>query len=204
MRRFFRSLTIFDSGVSIAQSIGTVIWLLLVGGSGTATGWLAKNAPIIAQFGPLAWVCAGILAALSVAIILAVMQWSNKQLKYSEYLSAMSGKIGVINPLDHSFNNSLIRIEDLRLPGVMLHERKLFKKVKFVGPGAIAIIGGGIINNNFHQCGDVIAFNDSTITGVPVLKGCTVEDCEFFRTTILADRGTASAMKANGFPVSGL
>lgn len=204
MQRIFRALSVFDSGLSITQTVGTVIWLLLVGGSGTVTGWLAKNAPIIAQFGPLAWIGAGLVASLAVAAILAIMRWADSRLRYGEYLSVLSSQGHNINPLATSFEDRIIKLDDLHLPGMMLHERKVFKRCKFVGPGAVAVMAGSFLDNQFDGCGDVISVGGANITGIPCLSACVVEQCEFFRVTIVADPRTASIMKAHGFSVAGV
>lgn len=204
MLKFFKAVSVFESGASAAQIFGSIIWLLLVGGSGTVTGWLAKNAPIIAQFGPVAWVAAGLLAGIVVAVILAIMQWANRQVRYGEYLTALSATTSQINPLGLTFENQIIKIADLYLPEQILHKNKRFDNCKFVGPGAIAFLGGHLERNGFQGCGDVITVNDANITGIPVLDGCTITNCSFIRVTCVADKGTARGMKEAGFPVSGL
>ena len=95
--------------------------------------------------------------------------------------------------LANSFEDVIIAVEELRLPKIQLHENKHFKNCKFVGPAAIAIIGGHYVNTSFHDCDDVIALPKGSLsmTGIVVLKNCTVDECEFIRTTILADQGTA-------------
>ncbi|NRD90534.1 hypothetical protein C8024_15310 [Sphingopyxis sp. BSNA05] len=84
----------------------------------------SKNTPIIAQFGPLAWIGAGLLAGLIVAIILAIMQWANRQVKHSDYLTALTAQPTQINPLAIAFENRIIKISDLELPGPMLHSKR--------------------------------------------------------------------------------
>jgi hypothetical protein len=204
MLKYFKSLSVIESGASGLQMVGQIIWLLLVGGSASLTGWLAKNAPIIAKFGPLAWIGAGLFAGLFVAVILAIMKWSTRQERYGEYLIAMAQKSSSIDPMSEAFDKKVIKIPDLAIPGKMLHDQKHFKGCFFIGPGAIAIIGGQLTHSKFDECGDVIALSEPTIYGVSVLQNCTITNCHFIRVTILADQITAQAMKQGGFPVTGL
>lgn len=98
-------------------------------------------------------------------------------------------------------------VEDLRLPKIQLHENKHFKNCKFIGPAAIAIIGGNYVNTGFNDCGDVIALPAGNLltTGIVALKNCTVDECEFIRTTILADQVTAKSFAGiPGASVKGL
>jgi hypothetical protein len=204
MKKFLKAVSLFESSASGLQIVGQLIWLLLVGGSASLTGWLAKNAPIVAQFGPLAWIGAGIVAGLFVGIILAIMQWSNRQVRYGEYLTAMAQKASWINPMDEAFEKRIIKVPDLALPGSSLHEHKRFKNCQFLGPGAIVIQSGIVSHNSFRECGDVIALGDVMVTGLSVLRDCTITDCTFFQVTLLADQVTAKAMQQAGFKVSGL
>ena len=111
-----------------------------------------------------------------------------------------------INPLSESFKDLIIAVEELRLPTLQLHENKHFKHCQFVGPSAIAIIGGTYVNNNFTECGDIVALPvDVHLTGIVVLKNCTVEDSQFIRTTIFTDQNTAKGFaQVPGAKVKGI
>ncbi|NRD90535.1 hypothetical protein C8024_15315 [Sphingopyxis sp. BSNA05] len=65
-------------------------------------------------------------------------------------------------------------------------------------------MGGHLDNNEFSECGDVIAVDANKLTGVPFLEDCTFTDCHFMRITIIVDKGTGLGMKKAGFVVSGL
>lgn len=111
-----------------------------------------------------------------------------------------------INPLSESFRDVVIAVEDLRLPRLQLHENKHFKRCKFVGPASIGILGGTYVNDSFNDCGDIIALPENVyLTGIIVLKNCTVEECEFIRTTIFTDQNTAKGfVKIPGAKVKGI
>ncbi len=102
----------------------------------------------------------------------------------------------IVNPLEESFKDLVIPVESLRLPTIQLHENKHFKRCKFIGPSAVAVMGGTYKNVGFLECGDIVALpNDVYLTGIIVLKNCTVEDSEFIRTTIFTDQHTAQGFK---------
>lgn len=55
--------------------------------------------------------------------------------------------------------------------------------------GAIALLGGTFVNSSFHDVGDILTVPENTfVTGITMLQGCTVEGCEFYRTTLLVPR----------------
>ncbi|KYN24568.1 hypothetical protein AUQ44_01205 [Vibrio cidicii] len=115
-------------------------------------------------------------------------------------------KSNAINPLDSSFKDKIIPLENLKLPTIQLHENKHFKGCKFVGPSSLVILGGTIHHNGFSECGDFIALPDNVyMTGMLVFKNCTIEDCEFLRITIFSDKGTAKGLATiEGSSVKGI
>lgn len=185
-------ISIFETGLSAAEWAWRIVTLLFVGASGTATALIAKTDPVLKALGPIYWVSVGAVVSLIISIILYLIKSSQLKQAETDLVRTMAVPKSTINPLSNSFNDSIIPIEDLRLPKVQLHENKHFKRCKFVGPAAVAILGGTYIRNNFLECGDFIAFpDDVNLTGIVVFKNCTVEDCEFIRTTIFVDQGTA-------------
>jgi hypothetical protein len=188
-------ISIFETGLSAAEWAWRLLTLLFVGASGTVTAFVAKTDPVLKSLGPIYWVAVGAIASLIFSIILYLIKSS--QLKQSEvHLNrVMAVPNSTINPLSNSFTDSIIPIEDLRLPRIQLHENKHFKRCKFVGPAAIAIQGGTYVRSGFLECGDVIALPDNVnLAGIIVLKNCTVEDCEFIRTTVFVDQHTAKGI----------
>jgi hypothetical protein len=82
------------------------------------------------------------------------------------------------------------------LPGKQVHEHKQFKRCKFVGPGAVALMGGTFVRSGFYEIGHILTVPDNIyITGITVLVNCTVEDCEFYQTTVVVPRAQADALR---------
>jgi len=190
-------ITIFETGLSAAEWAWRIAILLFIGASGTVTALIAKTDPVLKALGPIYWVGVGAIAALIVSIILYLIKSSQLKQAEADLNRAMSVPRSTINPLSNSFTDSIIPIEDLRLPKIQLHENKHFKRCKFVGPAAIAILGGTYVRSGFLDCADVVALPDNVnLSGIVVLKNCTVEDCEFIRTTIFVDQNTAKGIAA--------
>ena len=203
---FWNSISVFETGLSAAEWIWRIVTVLFIGSSGAATAFLAKADPLLKQLGPIYLVYVGLVVSFVVAIIFYLIKSAILKQAQADFNRAMAIPRTLINPLLDSFNDAIISVEDLRLPISQLHENKHFKRCKFVGPAAIAIIGGNYVSTGFTECGDVIALPENvSLTGIVVLKNCTVEECQFIRTTILTDQYTAKGFAGvPGAQVKGL
>ena len=204
-RSFFDSIGLFDSTLSAAEWVWRIVTLILIGGSGTAGTFIAKASPFIKRLGPIYWLGVGVMTAVSVATIIYLVKAANLKQAQANFNNAMAAPRNTINPLSTAFQDVVISVEDLRLPTIQLHENKHFKRCKFVGPAAIAIIGGTYSNTRFSDCGDIVALPESVyLVGIVVLKNCIVEECEFIRTTIFTDQNTAKGFFDIGASVKGI
>jgi hypothetical protein len=199
-------ISVFETGLSAAEWAWRIAVFLFIGASGTVAAFIAKADPVLKALGPIYWIGAGAIVALIISTILYLIKSSQLKQTEADLNRAMAVPRNTINPLSNTFTDSIIPIEDLRLPKVQLHENKHFTRCKFVGPAAVAIVGGTYVRSNFLECGDIIALPDGILlTGIVVLKNCTVEDCEFIRTTIFVDQNTAKGIAAvPGAQVKGL
>lgn len=196
-QKFLDFISFFETGLSLAEWMWRIITLLFIGGSGTVTAFIAKTDPILKDLGPIYWIAIGIFMSFILSVILYFIKSANLKQAEADFTRAMATPRSSINPLSNSFQDSIIPIEDLRLPTIQLHENKHFTRCKFVGPASIAIQGGSYIRSNFITCGDIIALPEKVLlTGIIILKNCTVEDCEFITTTIFVDQNTARAFSA--------
>lgn len=194
-----------DTALSIGEWLFRVAALVGVSTTGIAAWFLAKFDPFLAGKTPLYWYAIALVTSIVVAatLWLATSAITNKAI--AKYYDSLSTPKGDINPLDKVFVNKVIAIEDLRLPMHQLHENKHFTGCKFVGPGAIAIVGGSIARSDFNNNGHMVALPDGTMmAGLIMLRGCTIENCEFVRLAIFVDQGTAKAFRAGGADVKGV
>ncbi len=191
-RRIHQALSLFDTTLSSAEWAWRIVVLAAIGGSGTAGGIIARATPFLRDLGPLYWLVVGLITALASALVLFLVKAANHKQSLADLNAALAVPRSTVNPLSHTFSDVIIPVEDLRLPTQQLHENKLFKRCKFVGPATIAIQGGTYLKSGFNECGDIIALPDGIyLTGVTALRNCTVEECEFIQVTILTDQLTA-------------
>lgn len=205
--KLWESVNIFQTGLSAAEWAWRIFTLLIIGGGGTITGLLAKADPLLKQLGSIYWVLIGLLTSFIIALVFFLFKSAVLKQAQAEFTTAMTIPPNSINPLLDNFVDVVIPVEDLRLPMLQLHKNKHFKRCKFVGPAAIAIMGGNYLDSGFHECGDIIALPDRVfLTGIVVLENCTVENCEFIRTTIFTDQNTAKgfATAIDGIQVKGI
>lgn len=206
MSRILKSIGIFESTLTAAEWAWRITTVLLIGAGGTVTGLIAKADPLLSQLGPIYWIAIGATGSLVIALILYLIKSAQLRDAQASLTRVLAVPRSTINPLATSFADVIIPIEDMRLPTVQLHEHKHFKRCKFVGPAAVAILGGNYVRTGFLECGDVVALqNDVMLAGIVVLKNCTVEDCEFIRTTVFVDQPTAKGfLSIPGAKVKGM
>ncbi|WP_107687973.1 hypothetical protein [Neisseria wadsworthii] len=189
---FTEKLGIFDTTLSSAEWLSKILTFLIIGGTGTTGTFLAKLSPLLKDLGPLYWFAIGIFTALIAAIILFLYKNANLKQSETNLNISLSQPKNTINPLSLSFQDVIIPIEDLRIPRISMHKHKHFKRCKFIGPGALVILGGSYMHNTFVECGDILPIPHGTlVTGITVLSNCTVEECEFIFVTLLTDLRTA-------------
>lgn len=205
MNRLPKFIGLFESHLSAAEWAWRIVTVLVVAGGGTSTGFLASSSEFLKPLGPIVWVSIALLSGLVLTWIFYLVK--AVQLKDAEagFVRAVSIQDRSTNPLLDSYKDQLIKIEDLRLPGKQLHKNKLFKRCKFVGPGAVAILGGTYHDDGFIECGDMVVLpKDVLLTGIIVLDNCTVESCEFHRITVFMNEQMAKEMQKMGAQIAGL
>lgn len=132
------------------------------------------------------------------SIAIGALFYSVWDIRKKEDITREQAENFTINPLEEAFKDKVISMDAMRLPTIQLHENKHFKRCKFVGPAALAIIGGNYVSTRFLDAGDVVALPDNTtLTGVVVFKNCIVEECEFIRVSILCDQNTGKGFQRN-------
>lgn len=195
----------FDTGLSLADKLSGLFFFVFVTASSTATAFLAKLDPVLKMLGPVYWVAVGLGTAVLLSLMLCLLRSASYRKSKARYYDRLSVPRGLINPLEDSFKDVIVFVEDLRLPSLQVHDGKKFKRCKIVGPGTLYISGGFYRGVNFNSAGDILAVPDGTrLTGVVALENCNVEECEFNSVTILTDQGTGRDFSEAGFSVKGL
>jgi hypothetical protein len=191
MKKFFDN---FKTAAWVAEFLWKVGTLLIITLGGTTAGFLASGLEIFRGFGWLAWYGVALIAALIFALIIYLARASQRAGAQALLASALAAKSTRINPLDASFEGQIIHIADLHLPGKQMHEHKQFRRCKFVGPGAIGLLGGSVIRCGFYDIGHILTLpNDTMVSGITILQNCTFEECQFYQITLIAPRNQAQS-----------
>jgi hypothetical protein len=197
MNKFLNSITIFSTGMSTVDWIWKLLTILVIGGSGTTTALLAADSPFFKEFGQLGWWMVGLVCATFITLIFYLIKSADSKSAHAEYTRSVSQPKNHINPLLDNFKDQIIPIEELQIPGVQVHENKHFKECAFVGPAAVALVGGTFVNTKLSETGDLIPIPENTnLTGIIVLKNCTIDNCNFYRTTLMVSENQAKQMAA--------
>jgi hypothetical protein len=196
LKKFFEFLRL---SVTTAGAVWKVVTFLIILAGGTTAGVLAAGTQLFKSFGPLASFAAALLAALVTALILFLVRKSQNAAAQANLATALASRPSEVNPLLKTFEDAIIPIHALRLPGAPVHRYKHFRRCKFVGPGAMALFGGTFVQSKFQECGDLLTLPDAMITGLTVLQDCTVEDCEFYQITLFFPRNAAEQIR-RGLP----
>jgi hypothetical protein len=193
MRKLFDYLRYSATAADMAWKVFT---FLVVAGGGTTAGVLASSSQWFGALGPVAWLGVAILAGLGIATIFALVRISQRAAAEAALATAIASKATTVNPVLGSFEDAVIPIAALQLPGKQLHKHKQFRRCKFVGPGALVLAGGTFSRSTFHDVGDVLTFpSDTMLSGVTVLESCIVEDCEFYGVCLIIPRQFAASFK---------
>jgi hypothetical protein len=159
---------------------------------GTTAALLAASSQLLQAMGPLAWFGIGLVAALLVSLVFYLVAAARRATANATLLSALASKPSPVNPLLNSFEDKVIPMASLYLPGRQLHRHKLFRRCKFVGPGVVALLGGNFSQSRFIGAGHVLTIPDNTmLTAITVFENCTIEDCEFFQVALIIPRTAA-------------
>ncbi|MCA3626853.1 MAG: hypothetical protein IOC49_06385 [Methylobacterium sp.] len=119
----------------------------------------------------------------------------------SEYLALASEQGDSINPLQDTFRNKIVKINDLFVPHMQLLQSKNFKECHIIGPGIVALRG----NCNLFECGFDMSCNfivvdyrkKHFISGLVGFENAHFEKCVFVNTTFILDENLAAILKKN-------
>jgi hypothetical protein len=189
------------TGIGVAWRAGDLAWkifsaiIVLTGGSTAAV--LAAGSQQFKSAGSLAWFEIGLASALVTSLILYFVRKAQAAGSQAALTAAWALKPSQINPLATSFEDQIVPIAALHLPGKQQHQHKHFRRRKFIGPGAIALIGGNWVRCTYIEAGSVISLPDGTwLSGITVLDHCTAEDCQFYGITLMIPEASVAALRA--------
>lgn len=187
-----------DTNLSLVDRLWQLFTFAVIASGGTIAALQAKASELFKGAGAIGWIGIGLTASLLISICFALIRYSGVKGSEKQYFQSMSLRGGNINPLQDSFSDVVINIHDLHLPGQQVHAKKHFKRCVFVGPGAIAFMGGSLSHNEFSDIGDIIAIPRGTrISGITILDNCTLDQCTFIRVSIVTSEEMKNALLAD-------
>lgn len=202
--RTWKLFSSVNTGLSLADRLWSMLVFFFVAAGGAGSGYMAKLDPVLKGLGPIYWFGIALLTSLILSVGCYLVMSGFYKRSMASYYDRLAVPKTQINPLDDSFKDSVIYVEDLRLPGVMLHSGKQFKRCKFVGPGTLALMGGTCNASKFTGCADaVVVPYEARLTGVVALKECFIDECEFISITLIVDPASAATFSAAGISVKG-
>ena len=183
--RFVNLWTVF-SGAGVA----------VVGG---VTAYAAWATDLFSAYAPFSWVAAGIIGASLTALIFLIVQLGVRLRMKSRYDARILASGSMVNPLDRTFQNRRIYINDFVLPSFTVVKDKTFIDCEIVGPANLYWWQG---NNALGSVGprmdavflDPQAEFDNGIT----LENCMFRGCSFQRITLFVGEGDYPAVRDHG------
>lgn len=202
MRKYFERIGVLDSTISTAQYIAQFFqWLLILGGGGMS-GIAALSSPSAESLGLVFPIGVFVIVSLALALIFWLFQSARARAISADVERMLSAGQRTINPLENHFEDQIIPIGDLRLPGRQVHAHKTFLRCHFVGPGVIAFMGGTLKDSTLNENGSIIAYDMPVILiGPTVLEDCIVRECHFYRVQLMMPREQTNAFRQEGMEV---
>lgn len=175
------------------QSRKLAEFLLVLAGSATAA-LLAMSYGPVEKFSLVAGVAVGLLAALVLAVIAYLSRAASSRAAAEALARDKLGETA-IHPLVDCDVDTIVTMENLRLPTRQFHSRKHFKRCRFEGPGGIVLVGGTYEHCRFAEGTRFVPVEPGRLMSrFGVLQDCRVEHCEFHRVTIFCSQALADAL----------
>jgi len=149
------------------------------------------------DYGWLEWCSVGIITALLVSLLFLIIKTTHKTNAITKYYNQLNKEKSQINPLDKTFENQILAIENLRLPANATHTNKSFTNCTFLGPGTMALTSGHFHSTTVYNIGDIICVPENTrVTGAVRFENCQYIDCTFVDITLITTENQGEAMKS--------
>lgn len=167
---------------------------IVVTASGLLGVGLAALSPFLKTYGPIAWLGAGLAAAVGFTAVFALYTRLRVYLIRARHLELFQIQAVTVNPLRSSFEKERVRLADFFYPGVDVYANKTFRECEIVGPGAMALIGHGFLSGcGFIGC-DIVAVRKAPVHTAAGFTNCQFDRCRFINVTMFIDANTAAEL----------
>lgn len=162
--------------------------LILIGTTGFVSGLVARATAWLNAWGPIAWLAAALLGALSCSITYYIFITGYAKWQRAKEINMLIDR-SKVNPLEDRFNKRSIFLPDLYDRDYVPHVSKSFKDCVLYGPAMIFIDGCTISKSEFSGgCQIVIVERGVMVRGVVIFSQCLFNEVRFSNVTILFDK----------------
>lgn len=148
---------------------------------------IVDSIDLFVEYSPLSWVVAGFMGLFLWVVSNLIWQWGKRIAISSRYDAKLIKNGDKINPLNQTFEDKRIFINDFVLPSNQIIQNKTFINCEIIGPSCLYFLSDNLANPIKFPKIDGIWLEPSKFfdNGV-ILSNCIFRDCSFQRITILA------------------
>jgi hypothetical protein len=170
--------------------------VLTVGG---LTAWAASAAQLLVAYSPFSWIATGILGALVTGTTFFLVQAAARLRLRTRFDARSLEGPSPVNPLEKTFINRRIYLNDFVLPSLTAIARKTFIDCEIVGPANLYWWRGNSATDLVGPQMDAVYFepNRRFFNGI-TLDNCVFRGCSFQRITLFVGAPEYPAVKDNG------
>lgn len=170
--------------------------VLTVGG---VTAWAAWATDMFSAYKPFSWVAAGILGAAVTALIFLVVQLAVRLRVRSRFDARNLASSSPVNPLDKTFVNRRIYVNDFVLPSNQVIAGKSFIDCEIVGPANLYWWRGNNATAPLGPQMDAVYLDPGKkfMNGI-ALDNCIFRGCSFQRITLFVGAGDYHQVRDHG------
>ncbi|MFL4290724.1 hypothetical protein P9445_01425 [Enterobacter asburiae] len=187
-----------NTAYAIGERLVKFFIFILVFSGGSLAGVLASFDPFFKEMTYFRYFLLIVIFSFLLSLVFYFINLASSSTAKKKYYNSLSTSSDNVNPLNETFNDLMINLEDLRLPMNEVHKKKRFKRCHLVGPMTIAVIGGHLSDSSLNFCDEIIALPEDGhfyLSGVIKFLECTFIECTFVQVTIMTSQGTAKEMK---------
>lgn len=174
------------SGIEWKWSLWNLVYGVLFAGSFALPAWAVSSAKILQNYAPFSWVIAGFAGVFSIALSLLLVSVARRQWHRTSFDQVFRKSHPAINPLDETFSNTRIFLNDFVLPSDTQIKNKTFIDCEIVGPANIYLHA----NNYLKETHNSTLIDAVRLEPNPVIynafsfENCVFRRCSFHKITL--------------------
>jgi hypothetical protein len=159
----------------------------LLGGTAIVTflsTWAASVTEALKPYAPFSWFAAGLLGLVCSGLALWLLAWGRARWIRAGYDSKMLARGSPIDPMQRTFENTRIYLNEFTLPSHPLIEGKTFIGCEIIGPANLMLDADNSIRDIKQPICDAVLLRETPrfYNGI-ILRRCVFRECSFQRIT---------------------